>query len=588
MKLNSAEMKSYIKNPKERRSIIMKAVVSDYGSVFEAVKAILGVTLFTSTNLTKENAETTHGYQYVQKRGSENKVFSLKHGDEGFVGNSGCLFSLLGCFYGYRDKEAVIQGYKLVEQHYNIPMWLVGAESRNKGEDYLLSKYGSYLAAGQSLTGLNLYKCPVKTGQRWEETQGYRLLDDKGDFAVVHLTEGYVAPAKDVFANIGACLGARGRDASQRGWDAVFEDVIGSGDILVDTEEVRRKQAEWQAERDADEAETFAKNKEKSLGIFERCLPDEEAHAIYAEYISKGREQSHFENTGLSPNIKVVHDLEYYCKGDDKNNGRKMTAIIMPLLKLENGQYKIRMLHSIYIEKINGVWSKADVKMAKQDVGKFNNETGMLSSICLMDNPILYAGEGNETVSSYYGAMTQRYGVSPADFKCSHTASRLKGAEIEGYKKVRLLVDRDRSGTGMWSCMCKRYELEDSGVEVELMMPPSTKVPIYIYYKPGSDATTLEECIEECQFWRDVDADFKAYWESSGQQYKSRYEAFVVIPDKCTEEINVNYPHIIRESDIDINVVPKGVDWDHVLKISPDIAFELEDFYQTSGDVNAA
>ena len=582
-KLSSNDIERYLEKPKERKEIVKAALISDFGSIFEGVQQLLGVTLYVSPRQTRENIETTHGYQFVAKRGDENNSFSLKHLDEGFVSSRGNVASLLGSFLGYRDLEAIKAGYKLFEKAYNLPMWLIGPECRDKGKEYCIAKYGSLLEAGQILAGVKVSECPQYTGQHWAETKGYRLTK-AGDFAVVHLTEGHVAAPVDFYANIGACMDARGSDASRLGWDVVYNDVIGSDNIVVDTESVRRKMAENEAERLANEQKKFEKNKAKSLAIFNSRVSENVAHEIYAEYISKGREQSHFENVGLSPQISVVHNLEYFCDGDDKNNGRKFTAIILPLVKLVQGQYKIRMLHAIYLEKVNGVWDKANVIQAKQDLGKFSHDTGLVVNLSVYNNPLLYIGEGNETVASYYGAMVERYGAPNADFKCTNTASRLASADIHGYKKVRLLVDRDRSGTGMTSCMKKRAELESEGVDVEFLIPPSSKVPIYIYTS-ANEACSIEACIEECKYWRQIDADFKNYWLKTGDSYKSRYQAFVVVPDDF--ELNgIDYPFIIRKSEIDENVIGKGVDWDNVLKISPDFAFEIEDFYRQK--LNAA
>lgn len=577
--LSTDQIDRYLKGGKERKKIASDIAREKFGDLKTAFEAICDIQLPNGQRIATQQMDTCFGYYTVQY-GSDDSTFNIKHVDDGFVGAKGNILNCIGAFFGYRDLEAYIKGKEVFEGFFKIPMWLVSDKKRQLGEEYLISQYGDMLSAGLAITGLTLYKCPVKTKQNRDQTGGYRLLDDKGgSFKVIHVNSGDCGSGADIYSNIGMCLCGDWGQATSVGWEAVYNDAIGKGSNFQMSDDVRKKLAEERAQREADEKAKFEQNHADAIELYQRRIDTDEGHRIYSEVIQKGRGQAHFEGVELSDSIGVVHDVPYYCKGDDKNNGRLMTAVVFPLVVKENNEFKVKALHLLYIEKIGGVWSKANVDMAKQDFGKWGDNRGSLTNIAVSNSGVLYAGEGNETVASYCGAVVERYGILPGTFKASHTASRLtsSGLSCSEYKQVKLLVDRDRSGTGIASCMKLRAELEDKDIEVDLIMPPSCKVPIYIYVNDSHDATNLQSCIEECAFWREVDSDFRNGW---GQQYSSRYEAFVVIPEKYRGDIsNVNYPHIIHESEIDKKVIPKGVDWDDALKFESSLAFELEDFY---------
>ena len=457
---------------------------------------------------------------------------------------------------------------------------LRGMEKRQQLQEMLRSSHGSLGAAFEAITGVTLYKCPKETLRHVDTTRGFRRISDE-DFeacgAIVHVKDGACAKKGNFFGMLAAFEGYDGFSDHQAGYDIaeayVFQRGYETNFSEADKSAIRAKEAERAKVAEAKKK----KNKAKAEAIMSRKAPAERAHAVYQSYMQSGRNIKIFESEQLSSHICFVEDLEYFYKGDDANNGRKFPALVFPLSKrMEDGTFKIFAMHAVYLERTLKGYIKAKVEQPKQDLGSWDNERGLAVNLSVHGNRVLFVGEGNETVAAYYAAFKAGK-QSRADFKFTNTASRLASVCVDGYDICNILVDRDKSGAGMSNAMKLRYRAKELGKQVTLLPPPSGKVPLYVYVNDANPATTIDECIKECSYWRAVDASFANEAVKNREQYVPRYQSFVVVKDSY--DYKGTYPYVIKESDIPANI-PYGVDWDNVIKYGASFAFELFNLFK--------
>jgi hypothetical protein len=586
-------------------------LTEQFGSIKIGFEALFQVELFTSSNLTKQNMEATGGFQIVNKKDNEYETFNLKHVENGYVSNrGGNLLICVGAFSKPRSANPILDGVQYLEQAFKIPSFLAGRDKRQKTEDYIVSSFGSFRRAGEVISGRTFPDRFMKSPDTAIDRLRYWRKDDL--FQLMEKTSGAIVPSNDFYANLGLALTGYPDNASSTGWDAVFDYFVGNDiSVILDPAAVAKRERQDEDRRKKRELQN-KRSKETAMEIVSSAIDYNEGILIYEEYIQQGREQLHFEAFNMSKHIMVVHELAYNNPNDAENDKRKFTAIILPLTKKDaSGDWKVCGLHAVYLERTSGVWDKADIDLPKKDLSTWSDDTGMLSNMSTCNgNDVLYVGEGNETIASFFGALlepvmrkaeelviaktqnngdfgggcfqnmvkSEALGLLDFDVKFSNTATRLQTAEISDYDEVNLIVDRDRSGAGMRACMIQRHKLEEDGVIVNFILPPSLRVPIFIYLNDYVEATSLKNCIMECDYWRKIDLLLERDWLSAGKEYKSRYESFIVIPDNYQGYIDsIDYPHLIKQSDIDKDIVPKGVDWDDAIKLNPGYAFEVDD-----------
>jgi len=666
--LSSMEKSDWLKSGEDKNDQAKNIFTSKYGSIEDGFAVFCGVKLSRSAAIARKTIETSKGFYIVSKSGDEFNTFNLCHVDDGYAAyKGGNLLVCIATFIKGKVNNPMVTGKELFEGAFGIPGFLAGKTKVQNTEEHIERLFGSFRRAGEIITGMTFPDNFKKNPESELDRLRYWKKDDM--FQLMHKQHGPIATPTDFMANVGLVVSGSTSNLHAAGWNAVFDYFIGNEisftvDPKVEADRIQRKKEQAR--------KLEAKNKhskEKAMEIVSRAVHHEEAALIYQEYIQQGRKQQHFEAFNLSKHIMVVHDVEYNNQEDIKNDKRKFTAVILPLTKQdENGNWKVCGLHAVYLEKVNGIWDKANIDLPKKDLSTWSTDTGMMSNMFTSkDSDILYIGEGNETMASFFGALLEpikeeaeeviqssdwfkqklssvsnelassfdyifktiseykdKEGCRPEwaedklskffarlspslkeeykkgvrdemlesvdfDVKFTNTATRLQTAEINNYKQVIIVGDRDRSGTGYTASLKLREILTEMDVEAEIIFPPSRKVPLYIYLNESSIPTSLERCIEECNYWRGVDSLLKAEFISEGKAYNSRYESFIVIPDNYKGDVdNIDYPHLIKQCDIDKNVVPKGVDWDDALRVDPQLAFELEDLFYRLEDKQLA
>lgn len=467
-----------------------------------------------------------------------------------------------------------------------LPKELKDGNKRQEVQRRLLDKFGDLGTALEAVCHAEFPKDSELAKKGDGDCKGFRRwITTTGDFfsesgAIVDVREGPPAKNGNFFGMVAAYYGFCGFSQCEEGFQIALAYLIDNGADVQLSDADRKVLDEKRAERKRVEAEKAAKAKKKGISVYQRKMSVEDAHVLYEKYIRGGRGIPFFSAKGLSQHLCAVKNLSYYRKGDDANNGKAFDAILFPYGKQQDGRYNIYGLHAVYLDEKGGIVGKADVGLAKQDLPSWSGERGTTCELSVIGSQHLVIGEGNETVAAFYAAFetSEDYG-GQFDFKFTNTASRLKNADVQSYKSVTLLVDRDLSGTGMRVCMEQKFKLEQAGVVVNLLMPPSAKVPIYIYPHKYNAANSMTRCIEQCDYWRRVDALLEEEAKSQGLNYVSRYEAYVVLDESYPKDFKVDYEHVIRVTDIPKDT-PKGVDWDNVLEHGPEYAFELFDLFE--------
>lgn len=578
--LNSTDIKQWLteKTLKERNKQAKAILLERYGSIHKGLEAIL------DTNLPRnKDAVSGHNFIAVYKNDDPTESFGLKDKTTHQYNSAfrGDILSCIGFFFGAEKEKRSYEGSNVFADFFKIPTWVLSFEQRDLAIEFLISKYGSLRCAGESLSNLTLYKCPTKTGQNWESTKGYRLLEDDDSFCVVHLTDGVCAPKANFFANLGAVFGYTDKAADEKGWEIVLDDIIGSpSNVTVDPQaSIRAKQLEKEREEKAyNKSQTALARARDILSQAESGI---KAKEIYANYLTNDRGIKGIVAEELSDHILMVEKLQYFNPSDTENHKKHFTSIILPLVKKQD----IHALHVIHLEKNGSEWRKANIVTAKKDLSTWSVEQGSSCTISQCDNAkSLYIGEGNENVSSYLGAIRSRIGEKPAqDFKCTNTATRLSGYDSseDKYDCYNILVDRDFSGAGMRHSMIKRHKLQAEGKDVTLIVPPSIKLPIFIYVKEDNEALTLSNCFDEAEYWNAMDVVFSEKAHSEGRSYKSRYKSLVVVNEKQMSQLSESQKGIaILDSELNKNDYPKGVDWSDIIAVNSELAFELSDMYE--------
>lgn len=577
--LNSTDIKLWLteRSLKERNKLAKKILLDRYGSIHKGLEAIL------ETNLPRnKDAQTGHNFIAVYKNDDPTNSFGLKDKTTHQYNSSfrGDILSCIGFFFGADKDNRSFEGSNIFSEFFNIPTWLIGPKCRDKALEFLISKYGTLRSAGESLSNMTLYNCPKKTGESWDTTNGYRLLEDDDSFAVIHLINGNCAPKANFFANLGAVLGYQDKYADEKGWELVFDDVIGSpSNITIDPEaSARAKASAKERERKAIEKSQTAL--ERAQDILSQAETGLKAREIYASYLTHDRGVKGITADDLSDNILLVESLKYYNIQDKENHKKCFTSIILPLVK----RGEIHGLHVIHLEETDGKWRKANIETAKKDLTAWSTEQGSSCAIAHHEGAkSLYIGEGNENVSSYLGAIKSRTGFKPPhDFKCTNTATRLSGYDSsnDNYESYNILVDRDFSGAGMRHSMIKREQLLKEGKEVTLIVPPSVKLPIFIYANEDNEALTLSKCFDEADYWNAMDYVFSEKARLEGRSYKSRYKSLVVVNEKQMSKLSdTQKASAILNSELHKDDYPKGVDWSDIIAVNSELAFELADMY---------
>ncbi len=578
--LNSTDIKKWLteRTLKERNMQAKEILLDRYGSIHKGLEAIL------ETNLPRnKDAQSEHNFIAVYKNDDPTETFGLKDKTTQQYNSAfrGDILSCIGFFFGADKDSRSFEGSNVFSEFFKIPTWLIGPKCRDKGLEFLISKYGTLRNAGESLSNMTLYKCPKLTGSNWETTKGYRLLEDDDTFSVVHLTDGNCAPKANFFANLGAVFGYTDKQADEKGWEIVFDDVIGSpSNVTIDPEAAARIKASAK-EREKKAIENSQSALERAQDILSQAETGQKAKEVYASYLTHDRGVKGITADDLSDNILLVESLKYYNIQDKENHKKCFTSIVLPLVK----KGEIHALHVIHLEQTDGKWKKAKIATAKKDLAAWSTEQGSSCTIANHEGAkSLYIGEGNENVSSYLGAIKSRIGVKPPhDFKCTNTATRLSGYDSsnDNYECYNILVDRDFSGAGMRHSMIKREQLLKEGKEVTLIVPPSIKLPIFIYAKEDNEALTLSKCFDEAEYWNAMDYVFSENARKEGRNYKSRYKSFVVVDEKQMSQLSESQKAwAVLDSELNKADYPKGVDWSDIIAVNSELAFELSDMYE--------
>jgi hypothetical protein len=464
-----------------------------------------------------------------------------------------------------------------------IPSDLRGKEKRqNLGDRF--RKQGLY---GGSLVMLLAQHPPARTAgdclKNWDDCLGYRQYTGWEDTGSIIQMNGVDArpTGRNIWLAIGLTNGADESEANRVGFDiALAHYMKGCIDSVITSED----RSKWDAKRKANLANVAAKQKIKedkaesfAREVFANKLTAEESAEIYSNYISKGRKIHSFVNMELSKHI-FVSRVKYSYSGDPRD-GETLTTVVFPLTVWDGEMYKIRALHVVYLDQSNGVYDKANVNLKKRDLASWCESTGATCNMHVDGNSTLVIGEGNETVAAYYAACKLKNPNFKADFQFTNTAVRLGNANIKGYSNVLVLIDRDRSGTGLATGRKLQHIWASRGVNVQLIMPPSLNVPIFVVVKDASEAIDLKSSIEMAKYWLQVDAVFEDIALGKGKAYKSRYNPTLVLPKGYTGDCGFENTITFEEHEA-IKLaedVPKGVDWDDVIAVDPKYISEIQD-----------
>lgn len=467
----------------------------------------------------------------------------------------------------------------------DIPKEFRGKEKRQNLERAFaaMGLYGSLLLETvtgviAALTGVACKKNPEHLGFR-------QYTDYVATGNIIKQECGDAKPTgRDIFAAIGYLSGEYGgtdnAQASEIGFKVALEYYLGNCSAGVVSDEEKQR---WKAERIAKVKAEKAKLKKKqdrakafAKEVYANQLPTAESAAIYSNYIAKGRGISSFVDMELSEHI-FVSKIKYSYEGDPRD-GEVMTAIVFPLTKLIGDTYKILGLHAVYLDESNGVYNKADVVLPKKDLPSWCESAGAACNMYVAGHKTLVIGEGNETVASYYGACKSIYANFKADFKFTNTAVRLGNADVTGYEDVLVLVDRDRSGTGLFTARKFQHYWESKGVNVQLVMPPSLQVPIFVVVNESAEGVNLEQSLEVANYWLQVDKVFEEQLTADGKEYKSRYKPILVLPNGFDGECD--FPNVMTSEEHKAlrksKAIPKGVDWDDVISHGPNYITEIQ------------